>query len=123
MTPLERFFLALFLLSTPISCIAVFLNGGDRAWWALFNSYGFSAGMIGLYLAPILRPSSFRDRLEASTMHWLVWLSCFTELAFQIPHNLFVRALHDRRGSLLEWPFYAYGLSDARWSNYHGGPS
>ena len=121
--PLERFFLALFLLSTPVACIAVFVHGGDRQWWALANSYGFSAGMIGLYLAPLcLRTSSsFRARLEAATMHWLVWLSCFTELAFQIPHNLFVRQLHERRGTLVEWPFYAYGLSDARWSRYQGG--
>ena len=44
--PLERFFLALFLLSTPISCIAVFVYNGDRMWWALANSYGFSLGML-----------------------------------------------------------------------------
>ena len=36
-------------------------------------------------------------------------LTCFTEIVFQIPHNLLVRQLHEWKGTILEYPFYVYG--------------
>lgn len=54
-------------------------------------------------------------------MNWIVWLSVFTEIVFQIPHNLLVRQLQEHKGTAFEWPFYTYGLSDSRWNDYHGG--
>ena len=122
--PEHTFFLALFLASTPIACYFVFYSGqdADRAWWALANSYGFSLGMLGLFLHPLLTPrptaGGFAARVRGATLNWLVWLSVFTQLTFQVPHNLFVSELRARAGTLLEWPFWSYGLSDCRWNDY-----
>jgi hypothetical protein len=123
---LELVCLATFLLATPVAAIAVFALGCNREWWAVANSYGFSVSYCILYMYPLLAPRctaavGFTARLHKATMLWAVWLSCFTELAFQPWHNLFVRQLHEQRGTVLEWPFYAYGLTDARWSQYNGG--
>ena len=123
--------LTLFLFSSPI-CAAIGFGyirapyGMSRAQVAVANSYLFSAGMILLYALPFLQRSSkkaltMRNRVHSATMEWIVWLSVFTEIAFQIPHNLFPSLLEAHKGSLAEWPFYAYGLSDERWSNYNGG--
>eukprot|EP00937_MAST-01D_sp_MAST-1D-sp2_P004487 g4487.t1 len=119
MTPLEKLGLSAFLGSTPCACYMVFWRGSDRTLWAIANSYAFSIGMVLLYFAPLLSSSgTFNERLDRATWNWIVWLSVFTELAFQIPHNAFVQQLHDARGSFFEWPFWSYGLSDDRWANY-----
>eukprot|EP00300_Choanocystis_sp_HF-7_P035083 c48354_g1_i1.p2 GENE.c48354_g1_i1~~c48354_g1_i1.p2 ORF type:complete len:250 (-),score=40.70 c48354_g1_i1:21-770(-) len=115
-----------FLLSTPIAVAAVFLGGQDRHWVAIANSYGFSIGYNLLYAYPLLFPfltsaKGFKERLHKATMNWIVWLTVFTELSFQIPHNLFVKELHAIKGSVLEWPFFSYGQSDNRWNSYNGG--
>ena len=39
----------------------------------------------------------------------------------QVPHNLAAPVLDMARGSIAEWPFYAYGLSDGRWTDYNAG--
>jgi hypothetical protein len=115
-----------FMASAPLAMIAVFGYGWDRYSTAFLNSYGFSTAMVALYLYPFLWPASFKQfpflqRLELATMNWIIWLSAFTEVTFQIPHNLMVRQFHEHQGEALEWPFFAYGLSDSRWSDYHGG--
>ncbi len=109
----EAVCLATFLASTPVAVYAVFALGGDREWWALANSYSFSTAYVVLLVWPLVC-----GRLDAAVANWVVWLTCFTQIVFQIPHNALVRTLHSRRGSLLEWPFFAYGVSDARWSTY-----
>ena len=117
----EKLFLFTFLGSTPVSAVAVFACGGSREWWALANSYTFSSAYCLLYLWPLIAPrggASFAERLDSATRNWLVWLSCFTQLAFQVPHNLFPRFLASQQGTLVEWPFYAYGLSDSRWAAF-----
>jgi hypothetical protein len=60
-------------------------------------------------------------RIRTATINWIIWLSVFTEIIFQIPHNIFVKQLHDIKGSVIEWPFYSYGLSDSRWDDYQEG--
>lgn len=123
----ERICLAAFLLSTPLSAFAAFGGGGcggnSLAPIALANSYAFSSAYCLLYLWPLLEPRAIPlvERLERATANWVIWLTCFTEVVFQIPHNALVGALASRRGTLFEWPFYAYGLSDARWSTYTDG--
>lgn len=118
--------LTLFLVSSPV-CAAIGLGyiggsfGFDKARIAVANSYLFSAGMILLYALPFLQQRTMRHRVHFATMEWIVWLSVFTEVAFQIPHNLFPAALENWKGSIIEWPFYAYGLSDKRWSDYNDG--
>ena len=57
----------------------------------------------------------------AATVNWAVFISTGTEIAFQIPHNIFASALHARKGGVLEYPFAAYALADSRWAEYHGG--
>ena len=122
MCALERLCLALFLLSTPLSCYAVFGLGYSRGWVAIANSYVFSLAMLGLYVLPLLRLGApAEERLHRATLNWIVWLSVFTEVVFQIPHNVFVAQLHAARGGLLEWPFFSYGLSDGRWLRESGG--
>lgn len=123
---LQYIFLALFLLSAPVAMYCVFVLEKDRYATAIANSYGFSSGMVALYFYPFLWPISYNKlnfscRLHTATMNWIIWLSVFTELVFQIPHNLIVKTLYENRGTLIEWPFYAYGLMDSRWSNYHEG--
>lgn len=118
---LKILFLAIFFLSSPIAVCCVYVFGCDRPLCAVANSYAFSAAMICLYTYPFLTSATWSEKIHAATMNWVVWLSVFTELIFQIPHNLFVRQLHDAKGTPVEWPFYSYGLSDSRWSNYHGG--
>eukprot|EP00750_Incisomonas_marina_P006204 INCI14365.2.p1 GENE.INCI14365.2~~INCI14365.2.p1 ORF type:complete len:214 (-),score=24.12 INCI14365.2:51-608(-) len=135
--PFQAIFLAVFLLSTPAVAFVVFALGegrdepaDSREFWAIVNSYGFSVAYCLLYAYPLISPlqqhrraGGFRDRLHVAQGNWVVWLSCFTQIAFQIAHNLFVPQLHAIRGTLLEWPFYSYGLSDDRWSNYQNGTS
>jgi hypothetical protein len=99
---------------------AVFYLGLDRDNVAIWNTYGFSLGMIGLYLAPLLCMHDWTNALHRATINW-IYLSCFTEVAFQIPHNLFPGPLHRNRGSMLEWPFAAYGVCDGRWKTYKVG--
>jgi hypothetical protein len=115
-----------FMGSAPIAMIAVFGMGCDRTLSAVVNSYAFSSAMVALYFYPFLWPSSWKEftfvnRLDLATTNWLIWLSVFTELTFQIPHNLMVRLFHEYKDSAFEWPFYAYGLSDSRWSEYNHG--
>jgi hypothetical protein len=122
-SPAELLFLVIFLGSTPVSAFAVYALGSvHREWWAIANTYGFAGAYCLLYLWPLLSPArgaaSLAERVDAATHNWIVWLSCFTQIAFQIPHNLCTATLASSRGSLLEWPFYAYGLSDARWAAY-----
>jgi hypothetical protein len=124
--PLFLLFFGLFLASTPVATLNVFGLGKDRAYWAVVNNYCFSIGMCGMYLYPLLSPLTmhrlgFQRRLHRATMNWIIFLSVFTEVAFQIPHSLLAGFFHRNRGSLFEWPFHAYGLSDDRWSNYHNG--
>ena len=113
--------LTIFLGSTPAVCIAVFGFDGDREWWTVVNSYCFSVAMDLLYLWPLVSPLSgqaFTERLHDATMNWVLWMSCFTQVAFQVPHNLLVPQLRAAKGTLPEWPFFSYGLSDGRWSDY-----
>merc|ERR1712194_33161 len=111
------------LASTPLSMYMVFFCGADKGSWAIYNSYAFSVAYNWLYLAPLVQASyqPFAARLDRATMNWLVWLSVFTQLAFQIPHNLCVALLHRYQGTVYEWPFFAYGQSDSRWNEYNDG--
>ena len=70
------------------------------------NSYGFSIPMCLLYFWPLVSPfssDSFPVRLHEATLNWVIWLTCFTEIAFQIPHNLAVSTLKSNAGKLIEW--------------------
>jgi hypothetical protein len=58
---------------------------------------------------------------SAATVNWAVFISTGTEIAFQIPHNLFPSLLHAHKGGILEYPFAAYALADSRWAEYNGG--
>lgn len=58
---------------------------------------------------------------SAATVNWAVFISTGTEIAFQIPHNLFPSLLHAHKGGVLEYPFAAYALADSRWAEYNGG--
>lgn len=115
--------LCLFFISTPISQYCVYVLDKDKIMVAIFNGYTFSIPMVLLYLYPFFflsRP--FSHRLKTATINWIIWLSVFTEVIFQIPHNIFTEQLHNLKGSVIEWPFYSYGLSDSRWDDYrHGG--
>ena len=114
-------FLLIFLTSTPVAVMAVYFFGGTREWWALANSYAFSTAYCLLYLWPLLGPrkgASARQRLDAAMRNWIVWLTCFTQLIFQVPHNVLTSSLRSLRGSMFEWPFYSYALSDSRWTAY-----
>jgi len=115
--------LLLFLGSTPIAMFFVFVLGQDRHFWAIANNYGFTFGMNLLFIYPFVLPSygSFSKRVNTAIMNWIIWVTLFTQIIFQIPHNLFVSTLHQMRGTVVEWPFWSYGLSDSRWSNYHDG--
>lgn len=122
MTDVLKFlFLAIFFLSSPVAVYCVYMLQYNRPLCAVVNSYAFSIAMICLYLYPFLSNLTWEHRIHKATMNWIVWLSVFTEVVFQIPHNLFVKQLHEAEGTPIEWPFYSYGLSDSRWSNYHGG--
>eukprot|EP00656_Telonema_subtile_P019936 TRINITY_DN21127_c0_g1_i1.p1 TRINITY_DN21127_c0_g1~~TRINITY_DN21127_c0_g1_i1.p1 ORF type:complete len:244 (-),score=41.47 TRINITY_DN21127_c0_g1_i1:71-802(-) len=120
---MERLFLAMFLFSTPVVMFQVFVQGGDKGWWAIANSYAFSIGYNCLYLWPLIETSyqTPKARIHRATMNWLVWLSVFTEVMFQIPHNLATVQLEQLKGTVLEWPFFAYGFADSRWNQYNGG--
>ena len=116
------FFLILFLASTPIAVLCAHIYEHDHFLCAIVNSYAFSVGMIGLYAYPFFDTRLKLDgRIHKATMNWILWLSVFTEIVFQIPHNLLVKQLYEVRGSALEWPFFSYGLSDSRWNDYHHG--
>ena len=100
-TNAEKLFLLIFLGSTPITAVAVFRFDQDRDWWAIANSYAFSSAYCALYLWPLLAPrgsASVAARIHAAQLNWMVWLSCFTEIVFQIPHNLCTRMLAARHG-------------------------
>ena len=74
---------------------------------AIYNSYSFSLGYLFLWLKPLLlSPAStaWAERIQRATSHWIVWMSCFTQLAFQIPHNLAVPFLFKHAGEPVEWP-------------------
>jgi hypothetical protein len=126
--PLQPLYLAIFLAATPLACVAVYGFGADRAAAALCNGCAFSAAFWLLFLSPLVNPfvvvtpraagSAFRARLRLATENWILWLTCFTQIAIQIPHNLFPAFLHRHRGGVVEWAFFAYGLSDRRWSEY-----
>ncbi len=58
---------------------------------------------------------------HSATLNWAVFISTGTEIAFQIPHNMFPSVLHAHKGGLLEYPFAAYALADSRWAEYDGG--
>jgi hypothetical protein len=125
-TPLGRVFLLLFLASTPLSVLAVYGLGGERRSWALINGYGFAIGYSGVVLAPLLLPRraasgaapTLSTRLDAAVRAWIVVPSCFTQITFQPLHSLLPGWLSTHRGSVAEWPFFSYGLSDARWDSY-----
>lgn len=113
--------LFLFFVSTPLAQYCVYVLGKDRMFCAIVNGYAFSIPMVLLYFYPFFlnRPLSYRVKI--ATVNWIIWLSVFTEIIFQIPHNIFTAQLHELKGSVIEWPFYSYGLSDSRWDNYHEG--
>ena len=128
----ERLGFLLFFASTPFACFMVLYTGSERFtgsehstgidqrhYWAIVNSYAFSVGMCLIYMAPFLsRDVPFAKRLDHASWNWVIWLSVFTHLVFQIPHNLFPGHLHAARGTAIEWPFWSYALSDSRWSDY-----
>lgn len=122
----KHFLLFQFIASAPLAMLAVYKFEWERYRTAVLNSYAFSSAMVLLYLYPFLWPVSLSkyalaERIEEATMNWILWLSVFTELTFQIPHNLCVGYFHQHLGRPLEWPFFAYGLSDSRWSKYNNG--
>jgi hypothetical protein len=118
----KLFLLSIFLLSSPITVYCVYVLGYDRQLCAIANSYAFSIAMICLYVYPfIIGCTSWVARVNKAQMNWIVWLSVFTEIIFQIPHNLFVPQLNAVKGTSIEWPFYTYGLCDSRWDGYHEG--
>lgn len=124
MDHLRMLFLAIFLLSTPVAVFCAFQLGYDKSYCAIANSYAFSLAMDMLYLYPLLNPfskQSLSERVNKATMHWILFLTVFTEVVFQIPHNIMVAQLQSVKGSSAEWPFYTYGFSDSRWNNYHEG--
>jgi len=119
--PLQWVFVSLFMMCTPVAMVCVFILGWDAETAAICNSYALSAAFLGLYLSPLLSPlvtGSFKERLNLATWNWVVWLTCLTQVGIQIAHSLLVHAWYANKGQPLEWPFYAYGLSDSRWSNY-----
>ena len=113
--------LSVFLFSSPVASYCAFALGHDKVLCAVANTYGFSSAMIALYLYPFFSAQSLARRVNLATINWLLWLTCFTEVVFQIPHNIFVKQLHYAKGTIAEWPFYAYGLCDSRWDSYHDG--
>lgn len=117
---IRNFLLVFFFASTPITQYFVLL-GKDRMTCAIANGYAFSIPMVLMYIYPYFQSRPMSERIKAATINWVIWLSVFTEIIFQIPHNLFVKQLNDIKGSSIEWPFYSYGLSDSRWDNYHNG--
>jgi hypothetical protein len=91
----ELLFLIVFLISTPVSAFAVFALGSvHREWWAIANTYGFAGAYNLLYIWPLLMGTKSGDRIDAATHNWIVWLSCFTQVAFQIPHNLLTATMY-----------------------------
>lgn len=128
--PLQPVYVSLFLASTPLTMVAVYGFGGDRGRFGVYNGIAFSTAFLLMFLSPLVSPLvraktpgkrklvDFRERLKLSIDNWIVWLTCFTQIAIQIPHNIFPKFLWNHRGSIMEWPFYAYGLSDKRWSSY-----
>lgn len=131
MGKLEGVCLVFFFCSTPLSLAALHLElAADKILCALANGYGFSIGYVILYLGALLLPTrnsvsqgrqgSWRDRLHVAHLWWIYVLTIFTQIVFQIPHNLLSAWLQKNQGSILEWPFFSYGLCDARWSDYHG---
>eukprot|EP00756_Hemistasia_phaeocysticola_P064351 Hpha_TRINITY_DN7728_c0_g1::TRINITY_DN7728_c0_g1_i1::g.85386::m.85386 len=116
----------LFIAATPVSCYFVFAldKFDERALWGIVNSYVFSIGMVGLYVWPLISPFSpmktWKERLHHATLNW-VYLSVFTEVAFQVVHNLAPGFFYANRNTLVEWPFWTYGMSDDRWNNYYKG--
>lgn len=122
----EVIFLLTFLVSTPLSVFLVFVCGEDREVVAIANSYGFSMSYCALYAYPLVCPflthsSGLKNRIHHSMYNWIVFLTCFTQICFQIPHNVFVNQLKEHKGGIFEWPFYSYGLSDNRWNEYSSG--
>lgn len=123
--------------SVPIIAVLIFVvtvEEKDRQWWGVFNSYVFSIPFCILYLHPyffyLTGQMSWRHALKTANENWVCWLSCGTQIVFQIPHQLFPHFLHlcrerfhDPEYSNLwgfpDWPFYAYGQADARWGDYH----
>ena len=121
-TVIHNMLLFFFFISTPVVQYLVFILENDKDYYAIINGYAFSIPMVFLYIYPfLLFNKTFYERVKIATMNWIIWLSVFTEIVFQIPHNLFVKQLNDMKGSVIEWPFYSYGLSDSRWNNYHDG--
>jgi hypothetical protein len=126
--------LLVFFGSTPMSLAVLHLqSGADKIVCALANGYGFSMGYVMLYLGALLlstrnsstqgRRGSWRDRLHVAHLWWVYLLTIFTQIVFQMPHNLLPTWLHEHKGCVIEWPFFSYGLSDQRWSDYHAGAS
>lgn len=108
-------------------------------FWKILNSYSFSIAMVVLYLHPFLttptpKATSLKKKknatappgtlswwsaaVENATWNWMLWLSVMTQLVFQLPHNWFTDYLELYKGTVVEWPFVTYGISDARWNFY-----
>ena len=88
--------------------------------YAFTNMYIFSVGLLGLYIYPWFIPGyTWFERLEKMTFNWLA-LSVFEEMFFQVTHNLIEGYLYrvQGKGSVLEWPYFVYGLCDSRWNDY-----
>lgn len=87
---------------------------------AILNSYTFSVAYCLLYMYPFFSPLRMHDgdfwsRLRTAHGHWVVWMSCFTEIVFQIAHNVFVPQLNELKGTMVEWPFFRYGQVFVCW--------
>jgi hypothetical protein len=62
--------------------------------------------MCGIYFMPIIAIFSkkgFNERLDNATISWIRYLSIFTAVFFQIPHNLLAHHLNTIKGQLPEW--------------------
>lgn len=100
--------------------------GDEPIFYGVLNTHLTAAGINGLFIYPFILllfgMYNGKQCLNKAVQNW-IYLSCFEEVIFQIPHNVFSKYIYSIQGSgnLLEYPFYVYGLSDSEWNNYYYG--
>ena len=93
--------LGFFLLSTPAAAYFTYVQGYPKETAAIYNSYAFSLGYLFLWLLPLVAGAgAWKERVNRATSHWIIWMSCFTQLSFQIPHNLATPFLYRNKGDV-----------------------